>query len=262
MTQHPHNCHEQLLVGLMGVWECLADPMGWQGWKEMAQGTLTTSLGPYVSFYPIFYFILLLLTKLFRYILLLTTTTAWGHHHQRQEQWRWHLPHAYEQSLVGCLMGETNSDRGARLLGDDWGRDETNEGAGQEWHNGSDNEGIMMGRGDEREGRQGEREMMTPAHKAPPTTAMSNCSWGGKECYVSGMGAGWRQGDGGEEGDGGTTSTLRHCHEQLLVGWLQHVNAQEWWETGMGGRETLPRMLMTTQAHPATAASSRQHPSR
>jgi len=27
MMQHPHNHHKQLLVGLMGVQECLADQM-------------------------------------------------------------------------------------------------------------------------------------------------------------------------------------------------------------------------------------------
>jgi len=54
----------------------------------------------------------------------------------------------------------------------------------------------MRGRVGEGKGRQQHQP-----HKAPPTTAMSNCSWGGKGCYMSGMGAGWRQGDGGEEGD-------------------------------------------------------------
>jgi len=49
-------------------------------------------------------------------------------------------------------MGEMNPDGGARQLGDDQGRDETNKGAGQERHNGSDNKGTMMGRGDKREG--------------------------------------------------------------------------------------------------------------
>jgi len=40
-------------------------------------------------------------------------------------------------------MGEMNPDRGARLLGDDWGRDETNEGMGQEQHDGSKSEGTQ-----------------------------------------------------------------------------------------------------------------------
>jgi hypothetical protein len=33
------------------------------------------------------------------------------------------------------------------------------------------------------------------SYKAPPTTATSNCLWGGKGCYVSGTRemAGWRQ---------------------------------------------------------------------
>jgi len=84
--QHPHNCHKQLLVGLMGVQECLADWMGWQGWKQKAQEMLSIVSWALCKFYFIFYFIFLLLTKLFRYILLLTTTTTWGHHHQRQEQ--------------------------------------------------------------------------------------------------------------------------------------------------------------------------------
>jgi len=41
-------------------------------------------------------------------------------------------PHAYKQLLIGWFVGETNPDRGARWLGDDWGRDETKEGVGQE----------------------------------------------------------------------------------------------------------------------------------
>ena len=118
---------------------------------------------------------------------------------------------------------------------------------------------------------------------------MSNCSWGRKGCYMSGTGTGWRQGDGGEEGDAGhshpmplpqatargvvmacecmgttgnrMTSTPHHRHEQLLMGWLQHVSAQEWQETGIGGQEMLPCVLTMTWAHPSTAASSRWHPS-
>jgi len=63
---------------------------------------------------------------------------------------------------------------------------------------------------------------------------------------MSGMGAGWRQGDGGEERDEGTTSTPHHCHKQLLVGWLWCASVQEQQETGMGGREMPPHALMTT----------------
>jgi len=142
----------------------------------------------------------------------------------------------------------------------------------------------MRGRASEGKGRR-----QHWPHKAPPTTATSNCSWGGKGCYMSGMGVGWRQGDGGEEGDKGhlypmplpqatargvvmackcaemmgnrMTSTLCHCHEQLLMGWLWHASAWKQWEMGTRGREILPHALMTTQAHSATAASSRQHPS-
>jgi len=95
--------------------------------------------------------------------------------------------------------------------------------------------GEMRGRAGKGKGRQ-----QHWPHKAPPTTATSNCSWGGKGCYVSGMAVGWRQGDRGEEGDKGMTSTLHHHHKQLLMGWLWCVSAWEWWETGMGGWETLP----------------------
>jgi len=41
----------QLLMGSMGVRECLAGWMGQQGRKQKAQEMSTTSLGPYVSFY-------------------------------------------------------------------------------------------------------------------------------------------------------------------------------------------------------------------
>jgi len=84
--------------------------------------------------------------------------TTWGHHHHHHHcepllaGWmgedektrgrsnndkrgghpRWRPPHAYEQLLVGWFMGETNLDRGARPLGDDWGRDKMKEGMGQE----------------------------------------------------------------------------------------------------------------------------------
>ena len=39
-------------------------------------------------------------------------------------------------------MGEMNPDGGARPLGDDQGRDKTNEEMGQEQHDGSNNEGV------------------------------------------------------------------------------------------------------------------------
>jgi len=59
--------------------------------------------------------------------------------------------------------------------------------------------------------------------------------WGGKGWYVSGMGTGWREGDGGEEVDEGMTNTLHYHHKQLLVGWLWHASVWEQWETGTGG---------------------------
>jgi len=89
----------------------------------------------------------------------------------------------------------------------------------------------MRGRAGKGKGRQQQHQ----PHEAPPTTATSNCSWGGKGCYMSGTGAGWRQGDRGEEGDEGTISTPHHCHEQLLMGWLWRASVQERWEMGMGG---------------------------
>jgi len=58
-----------------------------------------------------------------------------------------------------------------------------------------------------------------------------------------------------------TTSTPCHRHEQLLMGWLRHASVREQQEMGMGGQEMLPHTLMTTRAHPATAVSSRRHPS-
>jgi len=89
---------------LMGMWECLADWMGWQGWKQKAQETLTTSLGPYVSFlfYFLFYFFIT------RYIHTTTDNNnnmgapppspllqapacrvdGWGWGDERQEQWQ------------------------------------------------------------------------------------------------------------------------------------------------------------------------------
>ena len=42
------------------------------------------------------------------------------------------LHHHHEQLLVGWFVGEMNPDGGARWLGDDQGRDEMNEGVGQE----------------------------------------------------------------------------------------------------------------------------------
>ena len=46
--------------------------------------------------------------------------------------------------------------------------------------------GRRGGKGDDYESGEGRRHH--PHHEAPPTTAMSNCSWGGKGCYVSGTG--------------------------------------------------------------------------
>jgi len=63
---------------------------------------------------------------------------------------------------------------------------------------------------------------------------------------MSGTGTGWRQGDRGEEGDKGMTSTPHHCHKQLLVGWLQCASAQEQQEMGTGGQEMPPCVLMMT----------------
>jgi hypothetical protein len=84
-------------------------------------------------------------------------------------------------------------------------------------------------------GRRWEGRQRHPPHDAPPTTATNNCSWGGKGCHVSGMGARGREGDGGEEGDQRATSTPHHRHEQLLVGWIRRVSARERRETGTEG---------------------------
>jgi hypothetical protein len=77
----------------------------------------------------------------------------------------------------------------------------TAHGVADGWNNGNNvrvrcqgQEGAM---GDTTSGHQchhvmrGDKLAEHPPHEAPPTTAMSYCSWGGKGCYMSGRGHVW-----------------------------------------------------------------------